>query len=139
MGRLALERLPSASAAAAASAAASPSAAAAAASGAIFACASCGAHLAPREALVSDNFTGRTGPALLVRFVLNSVLGAAEARVLRSGAHVVCDIFCACCGEALGWHYLRAPGASEEYKVGASVLERARVRDEVVGGAKDRD
>ena len=96
------------------------------------ACASCGAHVAPLAALVSTNFTGRSGPALLVSRVVNVVAGAAEGRVLRSGPHVVRDLVCAGCGALLGWDYLRASSPAEEYKVGKAVLERAHLRRELL-------
>jgi hypothetical protein len=129
MGRLPLERLSAASATFVAPSPAPPADADTA--GCVYACASCGAHLSPCAALVSANFTGRTGPALLMQGARNVIMARpAEERQLQTGPHVVADLTCACCGQALGWRYLRAFDASQQYKIGRVVLELARIRRE---------
>jgi len=93
-----------------------------------FACATCGAQLAPRSALVSKSFTGKTGPALLVSGCANVRSGDPESRSLLTGEHIVADVYCVVCGAQLGWRYLRATEPAQAYKVGKLVLEKASVR-----------
>ena len=97
-------------------------------------CASCGAHLAPRAAVVSKAFHGRSGPALLVSHAINVTHGAPEQRDLISGRHVVRDAFCACCGALVGWSYLKTPEGKPEllHKVDKFVLEQARLQRELL-------
>ena len=149
MGRVFLQRLPATAppapgaAPAASSAASTPEAAAGADAldapgpghaGVVFSCASCGAHLAPRAAVISKNFHGRTGPAFLLSHAINVAHGAAEQRDLMSGRHVVRDTFCACCCALVGWSYLKTPEGRPElaYKVGTLVLEQARLQRELL-------
>jgi hypothetical protein len=94
----------------------------------LFACASCGVHLARRDELVSKAFHGKTGPALLLDAAVNLDLSPPVARELMTGVHTVADAFCAVCGAALGWTYLAARPVSQRYKVGKFVLERAQIR-----------
>ena len=91
------------------------------------ACIHCGAHLAhlTRENLVSESFTGRSGPAMLLTNVINTNLGHVETRQLMTGEHTVADTFCTC-GLQIGWHYLDAKNVDQKYKIGKSVIENSK-------------
>lgn len=45
---------------------------------------------------------------------MNVTFGEIEERMMMTGMHAVCDIFCVGCGSILGWKYVRAPG--RDYK-----------------------
>jgi hypothetical protein len=91
------------------------------------ACIHCGAHLAhlTRENLVSNSFTGRSGPAMLLTNVINTNLGHVETRQLMTGEHTVADTFCTC-GLQIGWYYLDAKNVDQKYKIGKSVIENSK-------------
>lgn len=81
---------------------------------------------------------------------VNATKGPAEDRVLTTGLHTVCDIFCRVCDESVGWFYVswfvddmvpslgtefqridlnqeEAFEASQKYKVGKYILEKAKL------------
>ncbi len=37
---------------------------------------------------------------------INTYLGAIEEKMLMTGMHKVCDLFCACCDTLIGWKYV---------------------------------
>ena len=81
-----------------------------------------------------QSFHARSGRAYLFDEVANVSLGEETARLMTTGAHVVRDAFCVrCAAGPIGWHYVSAADASQAYKVGRTVLERAAVVDRVEG------
>lgn len=54
-------------------------------------------------------------------------MGPSEDRVLTTGLHTVCDIYCISCQDNVGWYYIRAFEASEKYKEGKYILEKAKL------------
>ncbi|KAG5557962.1 hypothetical protein RHGRI_008017 [Rhododendron griersonianum] len=56
--------------------------------------------------------------------IVNVTVGEIEERMMMTGMHAVCDIFCVGCGSILGWKYETAHEKSQKYKEGKSVLER---------------
>lgn len=56
---------------------------------------------------------------------VNVQLGPKEDRVLMTGLHTVSDIFCASCAARLGWKYEEAFEASQKYKEGKFIVEKA--------------
>lgn len=75
-----------------------------------------------RKLMLVQDFHGTTGRAylfdaayatdcILIPWLIlrstNVALGPEEERGLRTGLHVVCDVFCNVCGAALGWYYVR--------------------------------
>ncbi|PHH63840.1 hypothetical protein CDD81_5397 [Ophiocordyceps australis] len=96
-------------------------------------CMSCAADLALASQVISKGFTGRWGRAFLVapppaeQTLHNVRLGPNEDRQLVTGWHVVADISCATCSRKLGWKYVDAKDAAQQYKVGNYILELARV------------
>jgi hypothetical protein len=51
-------------------------------------------------------------------------IGPAEDRLLITGLHSVCDIFCKRCKNLVGWTYARAYEASQKYKEGKFIIEK---------------
>ncbi|XP_075261893.1 protein yippee-like isoform X2 [Convolutriloba macropyga] len=71
-----------------------------------YSCVHCRANLAAHEDLISKSFQGSQGRAYLFNQVVNISCGPCEDRILLTGLHSVCDIFCDCCRTTLGWKYL---------------------------------
>lgn len=88
-------------------------------------CACCGTTLALQDELISKAFSGRDGKAYLFFSILNIRSGPKEDRQLLTGLHTVADLSCATCQKSVGWSYLRAFEASQRYKEGKFILERA--------------
>jgi len=88
-----------------------------------YSCVHCRAHLAGHASLVSKSFQGSQGRAYLFDDVVNVNSGCPEERILLTGRHAVCDIFCKCCGTNLGWKYERAYESSQKYKEGKFIIE----------------
>lgn len=100
--------------------------------GVIYRCAKCRCHLALHDELISKAFQGRHGRAYLFGNVINVTLGQKEDRVLTTGLHTVCDAFCSTCEENVGWFYERAFEASQKYKEGRWIVEKAMMTKEVL-------
>ncbi|POY73525.1 hypothetical protein BMF94_3462 [Rhodotorula taiwanensis] len=96
-----------------------------AAGGKVLGCKRCRTHLTTSEQIVSKNFNGQHGRAYLFTSVVNVALGPPEDRSMTTGLHTVRDVMCAKCGETLGWKYDRAYEATQKYKEGKYILERA--------------
>lgn len=105
-------------------------------------CARCGADICYTSQIVSKGFTGRHGRAYLVsssdphnesrNLITTSTLPNTKAqravpRDLVTGVHTVADINCTTCGSVLGWKYIAAEDATQQYKVGKYVLETKRI------------
>ncbi|KNA05540.1 hypothetical protein SOVF_189390, partial [Spinacia oleracea] len=58
---------------------------------------------------------------------VNVCLGPTEGRLLASGLHAVCDIYCSSCQQILGWKYEKAHKDSEKCKEGMYILEKERM------------
>eukprot|EP00456_Euglypha_rotunda_P073448 TRINITY_DN668_c0_g1_i3.p1 TRINITY_DN668_c0_g1~~TRINITY_DN668_c0_g1_i3.p1 ORF type:complete len:113 (-),score=5.30 TRINITY_DN668_c0_g1_i3:173-511(-) len=101
-------------------------------SGTIYRCASCRSHLALHDELVSTRFIGRHGTAFLFGNVINVTKGPKEDRILTTGLHTVCDIFCVACDDNIGWFYEEAFEESQKYKVGKWIIESAKVSKDTV-------
>ncbi|XP_078155313.1 putative yippee-like protein Os10g0369500 isoform X3 [Carex rostrata] len=93
----------------------------------VFMCRCCKVDSASHDAILSKNFSGRYGPAYLISSVVNFTVGPSEDRHLLTGWHIVCDVYCSCCQQLLGWKYEKAYDESQKYKEGRFVLEKARV------------
>ncbi|UZJ55237.1 hypothetical protein CBS101457_004557 [Exobasidium rhododendri] len=90
-----------------------------------YCCAHCGTCLALQDELISKAFSGRDGKAFLFFSVVNSRVGPKEDRQLLTGLHTVADLSCTICKRSVGWFYIRAFEASQRYKEGKYILERA--------------
>lgn len=95
--------------------------------GEIYSCRFCRSHLTNAEELVSKEFRCRQGKAYLFDTVVNVFAGPIEERMMTSGMHTVCDIYCSCCHQIVGWKYERAYEKKQKFKEGKFVLELARV------------
>ncbi|KAJ2716941.1 hypothetical protein H4R19_000340 [Coemansia spiralis] len=93
----------------------------------VYVCCSCQAHIASRSSVISRAFQGRRGPAYLVEDVVNERLGSSEDRLLMTGLHTVCDLYCRRCNALVGWKYLRAHDKAQRYKEGRYVLEQSQI------------
>ncbi|KAJ2645061.1 hypothetical protein GGF44_000196 [Coemansia sp. RSA 1694] len=94
---------------------------------AVYSCQRCKAHVARRDDIISRTFQGRLGRAYLTESVVNERLGQVEDRLLMTGVHTVCDLHCRVCGAVIGWKYVRAHDAAQQYKEGRYVLEQSRI------------
>lgn len=97
--------------------------------GKAYACGNCRTHLAGAEDVVSKNFHSRSGKAYLFKTAYNITDGPHEQRMMTTGKHIVCDIFCIECMSCVGWQYILAYEESQKYKEGMCILERAAVVD----------
>ena len=93
----------------------------------LFACAQCGAHQSKNDQIISKSFHGRGGRAYLFDAATNVSTGPAERRVLITGLHSVCDLYCVGCGALVGWKYERAFEESQKYKEGKYILEKTKM------------
>ncbi|KAJ4733477.1 Protein yippee-like [Rhynchospora pubera] len=118
--------------------------------GKIYSCKHCGTHFALADDIISKNFHCRHGKAYLYNKVVNVTSGVREDRMMTTGMHTVCDIFCVGCGSVVGWKYIAAHEKSQKYKEGKFILERFKVygpdgsqywatHDSQVGGSSDPD
>ncbi|MCL7027513.1 hypothetical protein MKW94_024392 [Papaver nudicaule] len=95
--------------------------------GKIYSCKYCHTHLALREDIISKAFHCRHGKAYLFNKIANFTVGETEERMMMTGVHSVCDIFCVGCGSIVGWKYVAAQEKSQRYKEGKFILERFQV------------
>ncbi|KAF4660411.1 Protein yippee-like 5 [Perkinsus chesapeaki] len=89
----------------------------------IYCCANCHTHLARRRHLLSSNFRGRTGTALLLDSVVNVVFGPQEDTIMTTGMHSIRVCFCVNCLENIGWTYEEAFEDDQKYKEHRFILE----------------
>ncbi|KAJ2490025.1 hypothetical protein IWW37_003500 [Coemansia sp. RSA 2050] len=93
----------------------------------VYRCLKCKAHVARRDDIISRTFQGRLGRAFLIESVVNERLGKVEDRLLMTGVHTVCDLHCGVCGSVIGWKYVHAHDAAQQYKEGRYVLEQTKI------------
>jgi len=94
-------------------------------------CRYCHSPLALADDVLSRSFNCSHGRAYLFNNAVNVSVGPAEERTMLSGLHTVCDVFCCCCGQILGWKYVTANDKSQKHKEGKFVLERWRIAEEI--------
>mmetsp|Transcript_10707 Transcript_10707/g.14332 ORF Transcript_10707/g.14332 Transcript_10707/m.14332 type:complete len:113 (+) Transcript_10707:210-548(+) len=93
----------------------------------VYICSKCGCHFAYHEDIISKSFQGRHGKAYLFTTCVNVYTGPKEDRILITGLHTVCDIFCIGCNGLVGWKYEEAYEQSQKYKVGKFIIEKAKM------------
>ncbi|CAM0147148.1 unnamed protein product [Urochloa decumbens] len=101
----------------------------------IYRCKHCDTHLAYATDIISRMFRCKHGKAYLLDKMVNVNDGERDERMMTTGMHTVCDIFCVACGSIVGWKYLAAVDKSQRYKVGKFLLDRAEALAAVVGAA----
>ncbi len=92
-----------------------------------YVCKECKRHLAAYDSIISKAFQGQSGQAYLFESAVNVYTGPKMERVLMTGLHVVCDLYCVHCHSPLGWYYVDAYEESQKYKVGKFILEKAHM------------
>jgi len=93
----------------------------------VYVCSRCKTHLAQHDQIVSKQFQGRYGSAILFNTCVNVLIGPSEERVLTTGLHTVADITCVGCNDVIGWKYEEAYEEAQKYKVGKFILERHKI------------
>lgn len=63
-------------------------------------------------------------------YSINVITGPDEERALITGLHVVCDLYCSCCKNIVGWKYVDAQEETQKYKIGKYILEKAKIKKE---------
>ena len=89
----------------------------------MYVCKQCKAHLTSYDDIISKAFQGQHGRAYLFDSAINVYWGPKNERVLMTGLHSVCDVYCVHCHSPVGWYYIDAFEESQKYKVGHYVLE----------------
>jgi hypothetical protein len=109
--------------------------------GEIYACKKCGTHLCEAADVVSRQFRGKHGQAMLVSRCENIFFGNAEEKLLMTGRHVVRDIFCRICETGFGWTYDFAHEERERHKVAKFVIENVFIESvgQVTAARVDED
>eukprot|EP00123_Amoebidium_parasiticum_P006682 comp17578_c0_seq1/m.17203 comp17578_c0_seq1/g.17203 ORF comp17578_c0_seq1/g.17203 comp17578_c0_seq1/m.17203 type:complete len:115 (-) comp17578_c0_seq1:976-1320(-) len=95
----------------------------------VYTCSECKCHLANPDDIISKQFHGAYGRAYLFNQVVNVVEGPPEDRVMTTGLHTVMDVLCKRCTTVLGWRYQKAYEASQKYKEGKFILEKALIQE----------
>uniref|UniRef100_A0A7S1B8P9 Yippee domain-containing protein n=1 Tax=Corethron hystrix TaxID=216773 RepID=A0A7S1B8P9_9STRA len=96
----------------------------------VYTCSQCRTHLTSHDDIISKSFHGRHGRAYLFDQCVNVTAGPPEDRLLITGLHSVCDIFCNRCKELVGWTYSRAYEPSQKYKEGKFIIEKINLHME---------
>jgi len=96
----------------------------------VYTCSQCRTHFTSHDDIISKSFHGRHGRAYLLDQCVNISTGPPEDRLLITGLHSVCDIFCNRCKELVGWTYSRAYEPSQKYKEGKFILEKINLHME---------
>eukprot|EP00826_Nyctotherus_ovalis_P026626 TRINITY_DN2078_c0_g3_i4.p1 TRINITY_DN2078_c0_g3~~TRINITY_DN2078_c0_g3_i4.p1 ORF type:complete len:101 (-),score=18.94 TRINITY_DN2078_c0_g3_i4:245-547(-) len=81
----------------------------------IYVCTQCRTHLANCSDIISRTFQARHGRAYLMNNVyfiadgdrINAYLGPVEEKMLLTGMHKTCDLFCKTCDTLIGWRYVK--------------------------------
>ncbi|KAL0208597.1 hypothetical protein P9112_011184 [Eukaryota sp. TZLM1-RC] len=89
----------------------------------VLCCVECGNEVAYTRHILSENFTGSSGPALLVDHCVNVSYGDVQQRMMITGKHDIVDVICDQCDLILGWRYLATVQPDQQYKINKFVLE----------------
>ena len=96
----------------------------------VYSCHACRTHLTTHDDIISKSFQGRHGRAFLLDHAVNVKIGPSEDRLLMTGLHSVCDLFCQRCQTLVGWTYQKAYEASQKYKEGKFIIEKIHLYQE---------
>lgn len=95
----------------------------------IITCKSCSSHLCLSDLILSDNFSGSTGPAYLVDNLINVQINPkTEDTQMKTGAYKINKVECHQCLKTLGWYYKKSYSYSETYKEGKFVIEKSFIK-----------
>mmetsp|Transcript_18626 Transcript_18626/g.26262 ORF Transcript_18626/g.26262 Transcript_18626/m.26262 type:complete len:179 (+) Transcript_18626:108-644(+) len=95
--------------------------------GCVYTCCICRAHISSSDTVISKEYTGRYGRALLVEKCVNIKSGESQRRMLLTGVHIVADISCIFCDTILGWRYYKAFEPSQRFKEGKFIIETGKL------------
>eukprot|EP00834_Sanchytrium_tribonematis_P007287 NODE_638_length_5124_cov_1.416119.p7 type:complete len:114 gc:universal NODE_638_length_5124_cov_1.416119:3442-3783(+) len=90
----------------------------------IYSCKNCHCHICAHDRVVSRNFFGKHGPALLIEQTVNTTENGQYTQQLMTGLHVISDLKCVNCNETIGWKYVECFETSQKYKQGKYLLEK---------------
>ncbi|WOL18149.1 protein yippee-like [Canna indica] len=93
----------------------------------VYSCSNCQNPVCLHDDIISKSFFAASGRAYLFSHAMNIALGPKEDRHLITGIHTVADIYCGECNQVLGWKYVRAYEASQKYKEGKFIFEKAKI------------
>ncbi|CAD1811626.1 Yippee zinc-binding/DNA-binding /Mis18, centromere assembly family protein [Candida parapsilosis] len=94
----------------------------------IFTCKGCSSHLCLSNLVLSDNFNGSSGPALLVEQLINvDISPITEDTSMRTGLYKINKVKCQQCKKTVGWRYKKSYSYSESYKEGKFVIEKSYI------------
>ncbi|PSS32298.1 Protein yippee-like [Actinidia chinensis var. chinensis] len=96
----------------------------------LYGCSNCQNPLAHSEDLLSKDFVVNSGQAYMFAHAMNITLGHEEDKQLLTGLYTICFISCNNCGQELGWKYIRAYDATQKFKAGKFILEKAKIVEE---------
>ncbi|KAK6204560.1 uncharacterized protein RJT21DRAFT_111130 [Scheffersomyces amazonensis] len=95
----------------------------------IITCKGCSSHLCLSSLIISDNFSGSSGPAYLVGNLINIEYDQnPQEKEMRTGFYLVDDIRCHQCKLNLGWYYKKSFTYRETYKEGKFVIEKSFIK-----------
>ncbi|XP_065192128.1 protein yippee-like [Sycon ciliatum] len=95
-----------------------------------YVCRNCKVLLANFANIISKNFHGSTGPAVLISNVVNVRHRKVEIKMLMTGRHYTSTIECSHCSFVIGWFYDYACDPSQMYKEGKYIIEVGLVLQE---------
>lgn len=90
----------------------------------IIICRGCSSHLCLSDLIISDNFSGSSGPAYLVDKLINYEFDSRPQETpMKTGTYLINKIRCHQCHQPLGWYYKKAYSYAETYKERKYVIE----------------
>ncbi len=93
----------------------------------VYTCKNCQCHIASNDKVVSKNFFGKFGPALLIQSTVNTIEQEEYTQQLMTGMHVISDLRCRNCAQIVGWKYVKCLESNQIYKQGKCLLEKEHV------------
>ncbi|KAL6940269.1 hypothetical protein ACO0QE_004167 [Hanseniaspora vineae] len=90
-------------------------------------CNKCCTVLQYKQNLISKNYRGKTGAAMLVYDLNNVKYGECVTVKMMTGEYDCCNIYCLCCSHYLGWKYLKASCFDMKYKEGLYIIENNQI------------
>lgn len=95
----------------------------------IIICKECSSHLCLSSLIISDSFSGSSGPAYLVDKLINfTTEDNLEETQMKTGIYLIKKVKCHQCLNVLGWTYKRSYNYRESYKEGKFVIEKAYIK-----------
>ena len=93
----------------------------------VYCCRRCAIHLVSLQSRVSKHFCGASGRAYLFDWAVNVKALREKDVEMSTGLHKIKKIQCKQCRIIIGWTYVYAYEASEKYKEGKFIIERAHI------------